>query len=57
MAYHKIEFPCGVPELSWWEGINIPEFKHIKNLQLKILDVIVMLVYQEEANFVVNKSK
>ena len=39
MAHHKIEFPCGVPELSWWEGMKIPTFRHIENLELKILDV------------------
>lgn len=40
MSTHKINFSKGeVPELSWWDNLIIPKFNHLKNLELKILEV------------------
>ena len=40
MSTHKINFSKGeVPELSWRYNLIIPKFNHLKNLELKILEV------------------
>ena len=57
MSTHKINFSKGeVPELSWWDNLIIPKFNHLKNLELKILEVD-SVVCKNEKGQVINTAR
>ena len=57
MPTHKINFAKGeVPQLSWWDNISIPEWKHLKNTRIELLDLD-SIVYKNEKGQVVNTAR
>lgn len=57
MPTHKIDFAKGeVPQLSWWDNISIPEWKHLKNTRIELLDLN-SIVYKNEKGQVVNTAR
>ena len=37
--YRAFNFPCEVPEVSWWKNTKIPDFRTVKSLGYRVLPV------------------
>jgi len=37
--YRAFNFPCEVPEVSWWQNTKIPDFRTVKSLGYRVLPV------------------
>ena len=37
--FRAFNFPCEVPEVSWWKNTKIPDFRTVKSLGYRVLPV------------------
>ena len=37
--FRAFNFPCEVPEISWWKNTKIPKFRTVKSLGFKVISV------------------